>query len=128
MIGLRVPVGGFAWLVIHELRLSWRTRARGISALIGRLMLLAYVLVGFVLAANLIEWRVSWSPAAGAVFLLATIAALTLMTTQAMLASQRTLYEVGDLDLLLTSPMPEGRVLSAKLAGIAAGIVMTMQC
>ena len=125
MIAVRPRAGGFAWLVLHELRLGWRARARGLSGLVGGSILLGYVCVGAIVAVNLVDWQVAWSPAIGTALLLATIALLTLMTAQAMLASQRTLYEVRDMDLLLTSPMPERRVLSAKLVGIAAGIVLT---
>ena len=42
---------------------------------------------------------------------------MSFMTTQAMLRSQDTLYQAGDLDLLLTAPLPPRRVLLAKLAG-----------
>ena len=117
--------GSFAWLVLHELRLSWRARARGTSGLIGGAILLVYVCIGAIVAANLVAWQPAWSPAVGVATFLGTVAAFTLMVSQAMLASQRTLYEMRDLDLLLTSPMPERRVLSAKLAGIASGISLT---
>ena len=57
--------------------------------------------------------------------LVAAILIMTFMTTQAMLGSQRTLYEAGDLDLLLSAPLPPRRVLGAKLCGIAASVVLS---
>ncbi|MFX6006944.1 hypothetical protein ABTF07_20425, partial [Acinetobacter baumannii] len=47
------------------------------------------------------------------------------MTAQAMIGSQRTLYESGDLSLLFTAPVPERTVLLAKLLGIAGAIALT---
>lgn len=125
MIAIGTRRGGFAWLVGHEMRLSWRSRTRGMPALAGFYLLAVYLLIGITVAANLTSWQLSWSPVAGAVIFLASIAVFTLMIAQAMLASQRTLYEARDLDLLLTSPMPEQRVLSAKLVSIAAGVSLT---
>jgi ABC-2 type transport system permease protein len=53
-----------------------------------------------------------------------SVLAMSFMTTQAMLRSQDTLYQSGDLDLLLTAPLQPRRVLLAKLCGIVANIVM----
>ncbi len=47
------------------------------------------------------------------------------MTTQALLASQQTLYGAGDLDLLFSAPIPPRTIVSAKLVGIVATIAVT---
>ena len=54
-----------------------------------------------------------------------SIVAFTFMTTQAMLGSQRTLYESGDLALLFSAPIEGRTVLLAKLLGIAGTIALT---
>src|SRR5207245_3887887 len=55
----------------------------------------------------------------------ALLVILTFMTTQSLMNALRTLFEKADLDLLLSSPLPEGRVLAAKMLGIAASAAAT---
>ena len=50
---------------------------------------------------------------------------MSFMTTQALLRSQHTLYESGDLDLLLSAPLEPRTILRAKLCGIAASVVLS---
>jgi ABC-2 type transport system permease protein len=57
--------------------------------------------------------------------LAASALVMSFMTTQALLRSQHTLYESGDLDLLLSAPIEPRTVLLAKLCGIAGTIVLS---
>ncbi|HET7316453.1 MAG TPA: hypothetical protein VFI88_03385 [Sphingomicrobium sp.] len=121
----RLPAGSFGWLILHELRVSTRTAAsRSRVRWLGWLFLAIFVGVGILIAVELRDTPMSPSPIAFAVILTATVGLFSFMATQAMLGSQRALYEVGDLDLLFSAPLPQHIVLLAKLAGIAAAVVV----
>jgi ABC-2 type transport system permease protein len=118
--------GSLPWLALHEIRLAFRQAAGSRRRTILRLVLLtAYVGFGIFLAYGLSARPLTVSPR----FLVSASAALvllfTFMLTQGLLGGQRTLYTAGDLDLLLSSPLPEGRVLSAKLLGLAGAAATT---
>jgi ABC-2 type transport system permease protein len=118
--------GSLAWLVSHEVRLTFRNSKKSKRGLWVRLILLAlFLLAGVQLALVLrgvpIVPRPQYLVWGSAILLIL----LSFMTTQALIGAQRTLYDKTDLDLLLSSPLPEGRVLAAKLLGIAASAVAT---
>lgn len=135
----RMRPGGFAWLALHELRLATRARnrkpGRGLLAMLGRMPGAAQI-IGFVL---MLLWlalgcTIAWSlrntpipilPEMLVGVLVVSIVGLTFMTAQAMIGSQRTLYESGDLALLFSAPIAERTVLLAKLLGIAGTIALT---
>ncbi|OYY78800.1 MAG: hypothetical protein B7Y43_04415 [Sphingomonas sp. 28-62-20] len=121
-----LPAGSFGWLVLHELRLNLRgVRRRALSTWLGLLLLFGYVAIGISIALGLRDVAMTPSPIIFDGLLAVSLLALSLMATQAVLASYRTLYDAGDLDLLLSSPAGERTVLQAKLIGIAATIVLT---
>lgn len=122
----RMPPGSLAWLVLHELRLSLRGgRRRGATTWIGY-VLLAVMLAGGILTALAIrDIPLPRSPMSDVIVLTALAGVFSFMVTQAMIGSQRTLYEVGDLDLLLSAPIAPRTVLAAKLLGIATAIILT---
>jgi ABC-2 type transport system permease protein len=123
--GLTRP-GSFAWLVLHEIRLAWRTRPRRSAAgWIGLALLVGYIGFGCFAAWNLRDQPITGSPEIMTGILVGSVVAFTFMTTQAMLGSQRTLYESGDLALLFSAPIEGRTVLLAKLLGIAGTIVLT---
>jgi ABC-2 type transport system permease protein len=118
--------GSLAWLVAQEVRLTFRNSKRSARALWLRLfLLLLFLACGIQLAIVLrgvpIEPRPEFLVWGSAILLVL----LSFMTTQALIGAQRTLYERTDLDLLFSSPLPEGRVLAAKLLGIAASAAAT---
>ncbi len=118
--------GSLPWLALHEIRLAFRQAAASRRRTILRLVLLVgYIGFGIFAAYGLADLPLVPSPR----FLVAASAALvllfTFMLTQGLLGGQRTLYTAGDLDLLLSSPLPEGRVLSAKLLGLAGSSAAT---
>ena len=123
--------GGFGWLLRHELRLAlrgtgarvaWRRRA-------GPLLLLAAVpsAIGVALAIGL-AWAAHGGrapPPSTAVVGVAGAAVaglLVLMVSTAALAVLRTFHDRGDLDLLLSAPVPPARVLAAKAVGVAVTV------
>jgi ABC-2 type transport system permease protein len=108
------------------MRLTFRNSRKSGRAKWVRLILLLLVLAaGIQLAVVLREVPIAprpeylvWSSAA-------LLVVLSFMTTQALIGAQRTLYDKTDLDLLFSSPLPEGKVLAAKLLGIAASAAAT---
>lgn len=123
--GLFAP-GSFAWLARHELFLAWRNRPqRGALRWLGFVFLAAWVAFGCFIGWMLRDVSIPQYPPMLVGALVVSILAFTFMTTQAMIGSQQTLYESGDLALLFTAPMEPRNVLLAKLLGIAGAIVMT---
>ncbi|MEA3004129.1 MAG: type transport system permease protein [Sphingomonadales bacterium] len=116
----RPAPGSLLWLVLHEVRLTLRSRRTGYGKWIRIILLLAFFAIGVSVAVALrgvpLLPNPSWLVIGNAVLLVV----LTFMTTQTLTTTLRTLFEKSDLDLLLSSPLPEGRVLAAKLLGIAA--------
>jgi ABC-2 type transport system permease protein len=120
------PPAGFLWLLAHEVRMSIRARRRGTRSIwIGLILLLAYTAIGVSIGLGLRGIAIVPVPSMLTGALAATIVILSFMTTQAVLGSQRTLYESGDLDLLLSAPIQPRTVLLAKLAGIAASVTIS---
>ena len=121
----RAAPGRFPWLVRHELRVALRPRARGRSTVVAAIVLALYFGLGLLTAYALRGVALTPSAALLTAVLAATIVITSFMTTQAVLASQRTLFDGGDLDLLLSAPIPPRTVVLAKLTAIAASIVLT---
>ncbi len=122
----RMPPGSFAWLTLHELRLALLSRKRkALSAILGWLVLAVWTAAGVGLAYLMHDVRITPVPEMFVIALAASIGVFTFMTTQALLASQQTLYEAGDLDLLFSAPIEPRTVVSAKLVGIVTTIVYT---
>ncbi|MBI0473756.1 hypothetical protein D9601_00065 [Sphingomonas sp. MA1305] len=116
--------GTLPWLIGHEVRLAWRGRPRGWgSALILGVLLGLYILGGIALAIGLRDTPIAPRPWLAVPLFGMTLLVTSLMTTQAMIASQQTLYGARDLDLLLTAPLPPRAAILAKLLGIAASVV-----
>ncbi len=122
----RFRAGSFGWLFFHELRVASRGSKRPLRTRIIGLVVLAALVAGGCLAAQALrDVPIASSPLALAIVLTGTIGLLSFMTTQAMIGSQRTLYERADLDLLFTAPINPTVVLLAKLCGIAGTIVLS---
>ena len=121
----RLTPGGFVWLMVNEVRLATRAaRQRRGGNLVWGLLITVYTAMGFWLASHLIHIPLFPFPTAFVMVFAVSVLAVSFMTTQAMLRSQDTLYQSGDLDLLLTAPLPPRRVLLAKLCGVVANIML----
>ncbi len=118
--------GSFLWLVAHDMRLNWRrfvgmlgetsTRAIGVLLACGILVL---HLVAWP-AVRLVNPHVYGAEANLAGLTVATLCIFTWMIAQGLFATTRTLFDRGDLDLLLGAPLPAARILAAKATAIAA--------
>ncbi|HEX4736084.1 MAG TPA: hypothetical protein VH331_00825 [Allosphingosinicella sp.] len=117
--------GSLLWLVLHEVRLTFRSGRRGFGRWIRIVLLLAFFVVGLFVAYLLRDTPLAPRPRWLIMGNAALLVMFTFMTTQSLLQALRTLFEKTDLDLLLSSPLPEGRVLAAKMLGIAASAAAT---
>lgn len=125
-LAARLAPGGFTWLALHEMRLAWRSRARrGATRWIGYALMLLWFAFGCFLAWLLRDRPIPDLPGIMTGILAGSVVAFSFMTTQAILGSQRTLYEAGDLALLFTAPIDGRTVLLAKLLGITGTIALT---
>jgi ABC-2 type transport system permease protein len=117
--------GSTLWLLGHDLRLAGRDiRAAGsgkslaVAGILGTTVLLLHV-IGFLAAPMLAQLH---ETARGDLLLTGSIAmggAFTLFLSKAISESVEALYQRGDLDLLLSSPIPMRRVLTTRLLAIA---------
>ena len=118
--------GSFCWLLAHDLRLGWRGVAEMFGGADARSILIVALAIGGVLhglAWPAALWLSPWVHGeAGSAPLVAIVTcAFTWLLAQSLFGSARTLYQRGDLDLLLGSPVSPRHVFAAKAVGIAAG-------
>ena len=116
--------GSWPWLLGHELRLTWRgvggTNSRGALALAGLLWLLAHV------ALAMLVHSTGWARMTPGLFVLLGVLVwffITLLLSQAILQAVGALFERGDLDLLLASPIAPRSVLFVRGVGVAISAI-----
>ncbi len=118
--------GSFVWLVAHDVRLNWR-RFTDMVGGAGALSLTTMFVAGMIIL-HLVAWpaflwlapHVHGDDATVAPFAIALFCIFTWMIAQGLFGTTRTLYDRGDLDLLLGAPLPAARILGAKAVAIAA--------
>lgn len=123
---MKAPPGSSRWLLRHELRLAWYGAAINAG---GRRRL------GW---ASITVWSVAWvllhvlafialrklgsggaiDPRLAIPATLVLVAVATLMLSTSLKASVMALFERGDLDLLLSSPLPSRSILTVRLLGV----------
>lgn len=117
--------GGVLFLLRHELLLTWRNfRASGKGRHVRRLIFYSVIVTalgfgGYWVARLLSEIEPTPSPAilggVGAVFAVL----FSFMLAQSLMLVTESLYQRGDLDLLLSSPLPAWRVLLVRMGAVA---------
>ncbi len=128
--------GSVLWLLAHECRLFFYEMGddkSGTKAKRGMPYMGMGVLICLVLAIHLAAWKMlanlpplTSEPApmiimgSGA----ALLVAFSLMLSLALNRSVKALFERGDLDLLLSSPLPAKTIFSVRLAGIVFGVAI----
>jgi len=122
--GLLGPGSAF-WLLRHDLRLAGRDlRAAGgrkrrvVGIVLGTAVVLLH-LIGFVAAPALGRLHDAHRSDALLVGSFALAGAFTLFLSKAISEATDALFQRGDLDLLLSSPLPMRRVLTTRLVAIA---------
>ncbi|MFM9942927.1 MAG: hypothetical protein ACKVP7_25935 [Hyphomicrobiaceae bacterium] len=121
--------GSFLWLISHDVALNWR-RFAGMLGAVGNarpwLIVVAAVVVSHLLAWPVARWLEpvlagALVQASGAGLLSSVVICLfSWMIAQSLFGAMRTLYDRGDLDLLMGSPLPGHRVFAAKAVAIVA--------
>lgn len=121
---MKVHPGSFVWLLIHDLRLSWRQLTQVIAHWSPRTS--AAFVIGSLLIAHALAWGAfglrETNPGLFSANALATgaIGALLWMIAQGLLGSTRSLYERGSLELLFASPLAEWKAVASRAIAIAA--------
>jgi len=120
-----LPSGSIPWLLAHELKLNFRAitgRRGGVRNLVivAALIVLGTLFAGVPQARSLSHVPVRDSAYFNVSFDLAIAVVFTLILSQTLAAATLAFYERGDLDLLLSSPIPSGRILTVRAASIAA--------
>ncbi len=127
-ISVQFQTGTFLWFVAHDLRLNWRRfvdmfggatpgRALALAAL-GVLALHALAWPAVPYLAEHVQGEATAATSRLALGAL-LISVASWMTAQGLFVATRTLYDRGDLDLLLSSPQNPSRILAAKAIAIA---------
>ena len=118
---LSLAPGSIPWLLAHELKLVYRARAKGkatlwiVAAVVAGLMLL----VGTPLALFLRRMPMHETPGLLMTLDLILMVVFTLILSQTLTMAVIGFYQRGDLDLLLSSPLPPRRTLMVRAVGIA---------
>lgn len=131
---MRLPPGSIGWLLRHELRLQWYSAGSTKPGKDGKparrsgpagLAVFALAWLGLHVLAYVVITRTAGIPVDDPRILVAVTALLfgsiALMLSSALHASVLALFERGDLDLLLSSPLPSRSIITVRLAAVAAG-------
>lgn len=125
---IRPTAGSTIWLLQHELRLSFRGSRKTnkvIIAVLAGVLAVSTAAAGVPLA--LAMRKAAFVPVPPLVFAVDATAVVlfTLMLSQALMMTVNAFYERGDLDLLLSSPLPPARLLTVRCLGIALSVTGT---
>lgn len=119
------PAGGFGWLFAHELRLAYRSLGRGAAKQMWPLLLFcAFPILGGI-AGGIALGALPTPPLGDLAIKIASVVVLGLlgfMLPPAAAGVLRAFHDRADLDLLLSAPVPPGRVLAAKAVGLYASV------
>lgn len=125
---MRLKPGSTAWLLRHEARLKYRAMS-GVSRA-WTLGLLGLLFIGLAVAGvplGLLLSNTEWAPTRTLILWTSSglLLLFTLMLSQTLFSSAMAFYTRRDLDLLLSSPIPASRVLSARCLALAgnAGLI-----
>lgn len=114
--------GSFLWLLAHEIRLSIRGsfRANRIGIIITAVFIaILAAFAGLPLAVGLRHFHLHITGTLVFAVDAAMLVLFTLLLSQTLSSATLALYERGDLDLLLSSPIPAHRVLAVRGLAIA---------
>ena len=128
---MKAPPGSSRWLLRHELRLAWYGAALNTKARAGGRRRLGWPSIAVYTIAWLTLHVLAFAvlhklgpdgitnPALAIPATLALVAIATFMLSTSLRASVMALFERGDLDLLLSSPLPSRSVFTVRLLGVA---------
>lgn len=117
--------GTFLGLFAHELRLKWRSLELSLAVrIIGISLLIIHTASGIWLGGWVLQEPIEANSYLYIMILLGALATLMVNIASSLRATQQTLYEHSDLELLLTSPISPRRVIMAKLASISFSTIL----
>jgi ABC-2 type transport system permease protein len=119
---IALPPGSILWLLAHELRLAFRARSKRGNAtmlIVLFVMVVLMMVVGLPLALALRFVTIRETPGLFMVLDLIVLAIFTLILSQTLAGAITAFFERGDLDLLLSSPLPPRQVLTVRAVAIA---------
>jgi len=114
--------GSTPWLMAHEIRLSWRAgggRTRWIRLVLFSFVVLAMAGLGVPMGLALRDHHPNLGPAAVVGVGLAFGFVLVMAFSTSLAFTAAGFIDRGDIDLLLCSPLPVRRLLTARLAAVA---------
>ena len=113
--------GSIPWLLANELRLSYRARSKGKKTLyiVAAVFAGLTLVVGLPLALFLRHLPLRETPGVLLTLDAILLVVFTLILSQTLTMATIGFFERGDLDLLLSSPLPPRRVLTVRAVGIA---------
>jgi len=118
-------LGSFVFLLLHELRLAFRTRSdpqrRG-RLIIMSILALLLLGVSWTVANVLATVKPGFDPDTLTLTTVGIFFVTTLMVGHALIAATEAVYTRGDLDLLLSSPVSSWTVLTVRALGIAVRV------
>ena len=122
-MGVLFGPGSTLWLIAHELRLSLRAMTSRKGGRAQWIILGGVALVGLA-TFSVTAWKIRHVGVHETAMLnmildLGLVAIFTLMLSQTLAAATMAFFERGDLDLLLSSPIPPSRILTARAIAIA---------
>lgn len=131
-----MTTASLTWFARHEIGLFWRDWtaliARGKPS---RKILAGLFLAFFVIAMHLLAWEVltesldvtGLDPKAIYIFVSGiALVSVSMMVSQSLEAVTRAFYARADLDLILTSPAPSGRIFTVRICAVAlTSVVMS---
>jgi ABC-2 type transport system permease protein len=126
-----LPPGSAVWLMAHEVRLGWRgmgkrndgTKTRSdvskvMLILLGAVAMLFVAVGGIALGFLASRFPLPQTPVVALIVVAAAFVLFTLMLSQTINLSVQALFERGDLDLLLSSPLKPRVVLTVRAVAI----------
>jgi ABC-2 type transport system permease protein len=120
--------GGVLFLLRHEMLLIWRNfRATGKGRHVRRIIFYSLMIAGLGFGGYWAARFLSGIRPEPTVLMLGSVGAVfavlfSLMLSQALMLITESLYQRGDLDLLLSSPVPLWRVLIVRMSAIAINV------
>ena len=124
---MRLKPGSTPWLLRHEARLKYRSMSGTSRAwTLALLGLLGLGLAALGYPAAMVLSHTGWTPTREALLWTsgAMLVLFTLMLSQTLFSSAMAFFTRRDLDLLLSSPIPASRVLSARCLALAANAAL----
>jgi len=121
---MRLRAGTWPWLLAHEMRIAWRSFGQRVGTwtlvLGGLLWLLFHIQAGYLMRwLSLATLESSGLALAGFLFWIV----FTLMLSGAVVLSVNALFDRGDLDLLISSPLPTRTIFVVRGLGVALNSV-----